>query len=292
MMENTPQKSLLIAVRDASSISQGVRFVTSFFKNPDDIAIALFYVMTKNLAWESLDDPWAKNKDEASMLPPEVQKVFRMCSNALQRNGFSAELIKKIARRKQRGTIGDIVREMENELHDAVILGKRSTSFFEDVFCGNKGHELLAKDLAAPIWFCRNPEEGRKNVLLCLDGSPVGEKVADHVGFMLQGQDQHSVKLVHVNKGQKNVDTEKTFQDAAAVLKSYGLSDSRINTRVVKSLRVTKSILDVAEKGKFAAIALGALGRSAKKGVYEKLIGSQCRNIFDQIDKAALWVVP
>lgn len=285
------QKSLLIAVRDTVSCSQGVRFAGSFFENHKELTLTLFYVMTGNMAWESLDDPWAEKKDEIAMLPSEIKKVFALCSKALAKKGFAEEQIKQVARKKQRETIQDIIKECQNGLYDAVILGKRSTSFVEDIICGNKGHEILEKELAAPVWFCRDPDESRKNVLLCVDGSAAGMNVADHVGYILQGEDQHSVTLFHVDKGQ-GVDQENAFLDATDVLKSYGIAEARINRAVVKSIRVTNAILEAAEQGKFAAIAIGSLGRTASKGVYERIIGSKCKNIFNDIDKAALWIVP
>lgn len=285
------QKSLLIAVRDTTSCSQGVRFAGSFFKNHTDLTLTLFYVMTQAMAWESLDDPWAEKKDDVAMLPPEIKKVFALCSKALGDKGFAEEQIRRVARKKSKDTIQDIIKECKNELYDAVILGKRSTSFVEDILYGNKGHDMLAKDLAAPVWFCRDPDESRQNVLLCVDGSAIGERVADHVGFILQGEEQHSVTLFHVDKGQ-GVSQEQAFGEATAVLKSYGIPDERITRASVKSGRVTNAILAMAEQGKFAAIAIGSLGRTAKKGMYDKIIGSKCQNIFNDIDKAALWIVP
>ncbi len=285
------QKSLLIAVRDTTSCSQGVRFAGSFFKNHQDLNLSLFYVMTQNTAWESEDDPWAEKKDDVSILPPEINKVFTLCSKALQKKGFAEEQIKKIARRKSRDTIQDIIKECKNELYDAVILGKRSTSYVEDILCGNKGHEILEKELAAPVWFCRDPDESRKNVLLCVDGSAIGDKVADHVGFILQGEESHSVTLFHVDKGQ-GINQEQAFMAATAILQSYGIPETRINRKSVKSMRVTNAILEMAEQGKFAAIAMGSIGRTAKKGMYELIIGSKCKNIFNEIDKSALWIVP
>lgn len=286
------QKSLLIAVRDTTSCSQGVRFVGSFFKNYSNLTVSLFYVITETSAWESLDDPWAEKKDDITTLPAEIKKVFALCSNALQKKGFPEGQLKKIAKKKRRDTVEDITNELQNELHDAVILGKRSSSFLEDLICGNKGHALLDKDLAAPVWFCRDPAEGLQNVLLCLDGSPVGQRIADHVGFILQGEEQHSVTLLHVDRGQPDVDPATSFLAAAAALKSHGIPETRIHTCQVKSSRVTNAILKVAEEGKFAVIALGSVGRTAKKGVYDKLIGSTCKNIFDEIDKTTLWIVP
>lgn len=285
------QKSLLIAVRDATSCSQGVRFVGSFFRNHTDLALTLFYVMNRSMAWESLDDPWVKKNDDVSMLPPEMKKVFTLCCHSLEQKGFAEGQINKVFRKKSRETMQDILQECKTGLHDAVILGKKSTSFVEDFLCGNRGHDVLEKDLTAPVWFCRDPDESRENVLLCVDGSAVGERVADHVGFILQGEDRHSVTLLYVDTGQ-GVKPEKVFAETAAVLQSFGISESRIHRATVKSIRVANTILKMAEQGKFAAIALGSVGRTAPKGVYGRIIGSKCKHIFDEIDKAALWIVP
>lgn len=290
-METTTQKSLLITVRDTISCSQGVRFVGSFFKKHDDLMLTLFYVMPNPVSDQSMMDPWAEENTSVSVFPSAIAKVFTLCTNVLLKKGFSENQIHKIARRKQSGTVQDIISEGKRGLYDAVILGKKSTSFLENIFAGNMGHDILEKELAAPVWFCRDPDETRKNVLLCLDGSSMGEKVADHVGYILQNENHHSVTLFYVDKGQR-VDQEKIFLDATAVLKSYSIPDDRINKSTVTSLRVTNTILAKAEREKFAVIAIGSIGRTATKGICDRIIGTKCKNIFNEIDKTALWIVP
>lgn len=286
------QKSLLITIRDTASCSQGVRFVSSFFTNLLPVELTLFYVVPKNVEEQRVSELWDDAKSDNIALPSATEKAFNLCSSTLRKKGFSDGQVKKVVRRSQVGTVQDIIQEAKNGLYDAVILGKRSTLFMEDIICGNKGHEILEKELASPVWFCRDPEEGRKNVLLCLDGSEAGEQVADHVGFILQGEEQHSVTLFHVDKGQA-LDKEQMFTRATEVLASYGIAAERIRPALVKSLRgVAAAILSEADKGRYAAIAMGSIGRTAKKGVYDKIIGSKCKNLFNDIDKAALWVVP
>lgn len=290
-METTSQKSLLITVRDTISCSQGVRFVGSFFKNHDDLLLTFFYVMPNPVSDQSMMDPWADDNVIVSVPPSEIAKVFTLCTKALLKKGFSEDKIQKIARKKQSGTVKDIISEGKKGLYDAVILGKKSTSFLENIFSKSMGHDILEKELTAPVWFCRDPEENRKNVLLCLDGSPNGEKVADHVGYILQNEDHHSVTLFYVDTGE-GIDQEKIFQEATAMLKSYGIADDRINTSTVTSLRVTNAILAKAEHDKFAVIAIGRVGRTATKGFYDRIVGAKWQNIFSEIDKTALWIVP
>ncbi|MDA3970858.1 MAG: universal stress protein [Desulfobulbaceae bacterium] len=290
-METTSQKSLLITVRDAISCSQGVCFVGSFFKKQDDLLLTLFYVMPNPVPDQSMMDPWADDNAIVSVPPSEIAEVFTLCTNVLLKKGFSEKQIEKVARKKQSGTVQDIISEGEKGLYDAIILGKKSTSFLKNILSRSMGDDILEKELTAPVWFCRDPDENRKNVLLCLDGSPMGEKVADHVGYVLQNEDHHSVTLFYVDKGQ-GVDQEKIFRDATEVLNSYGIADARINTSTVTSLRVTNAILAKAEREKFAVIAIGSIGRTATKGICDRIVGTKCKNIFNEIDKAALWIVP
>ena len=290
-MKTAKNKSLLITVRDTNSSTQGVRFVSSFFHHPENLLCTLFYIIPKATSSQSMLDPWAEEHQNIRTLPPGVEKTFTVCSTVLKEKGFSEEQIQKIARNKQTGTIQDIIKEGQRGLYDALIFGKKSATFLENILYGNKGYEILEKELSNPVWFCRNPAINRKNVLLCLDGSPLGTRVADHVGFILEGEHQHSVTLLHVDKGQ-GVDTSKTFQEAASVLHSYGISEKRISRSTVKSTRVARTLLEAAEQGDFAALAIGSVGQTAEKGLYEGLIGSKCRNIFDKIDKCTLWITP
>ncbi|PLX47361.1 MAG: hypothetical protein C0613_14315 [Desulfobulbaceae bacterium] len=286
------QKSLLVTLRDITSCSQGVRFVSSFFHNRQYVELTLFYLVGRVAAEQQVSELWDNARGDNIALPSGAAKALALCRSNLIKKGFAEKQIKQVTRRMQAGTIQDIIHEAQNSLYDAVILGKRSTSFVEDIICGNKGHELLEKELASPVWFCRDPEEGRKDVLVCLDGSEVGEKVADHVGYILQGEEQHGVTLFHADKGQ-GVDKQKMFARVGEIFASYGIGAGRIRQVVVKPLLgVASAILAESDKGRYAAIAMGSIGRSADKGMYEKIVGSKCKNVFNEIDKAALWLVP
>lgn len=286
------KKSLLITIRDASSCSQGVRFVSSFFGGQQNIELTLFYLMGQSVVEQGISEMWDDVRGDNLALPARIEKAFALCGNALRQKGFVDGQIRKVTRKARWGTVRDIVEEGEKGLYDAVVLGKRSTSFVEDLISGNKGHEILKKELAGPVWFCRDPEEGRRHVLLCLDGSGRGARIADHVGFMLQGEEGHTITLFHVDKGQ-GLDRQRMFEEARQVLSSYGIGPDRLEQKVKKSLRgAAAAILNEADQGRYAAIAMGSVGRTIKRGMYEALVGSKCRQVFNDLDKAALWIVP
>lgn len=283
-------KHLLIAVRDSSSYKHGARFVGSFFENRENIELTLFYLMATSAQHPNVAEIWQEGHSVRKSLPKAAQKALDVCNDSLLRAGFTAAQLHKVVRAKQASIAQDIVYEGRKGLYDAIVLGKRSASFLEDLLHGNIGHEILEKHHHVPIWFCRDPEAGRKHVLLCLDGSDAGANVADHVGYMLRNEDSHGVTLCHVNKG-KNVDIEKTFTAAANILTSHGMKPASIQQRVTRASSAVNSILTMAEEGRYAAIAIGCSGKS-DKNVSEWVIGSKGKRLLDAVKKASLWIVP
>ena len=119
----------------------------------------------------------------------------------------------------------------------------------------------------------------------------MGLRVADHVGFVLQGEVHHKITLLHVDKGQK-IDNVTLFADAKKILVDYGVHEENILTKVIHSHRVVNTILKTIDKGSFAVLAVGLSGRTEKKGLEKLLAGEKCKRIFEGIDKSSLWIVP
>ncbi len=191
---------------------------------------------------------------------------------------------------KQEGVAKDILREGKDGLYDAVVLGKRSSSILEDMITANVGLEVLEKSLECPIWFCRDPEQGAKNVLVCLDGSRVSLKVVDHVGYILE-EENHSVTLLHINNN-STVDISRTFEQAETILRSYNFSQDRIHNKIIESNRVVKIILGQVKKQEFGVVAIGWTGRTPKKGLRKWIAGEKCNKLFTEIEHSSLWIIP
>jgi hypothetical protein len=139
-----------------------------------------------------------------------------------------------------------------------------------------------------PVWVCRHPEIGRRNVLLCVDEDEASMRIADHVGFVLQQENEHTVTLFHVDTGEGS-NAQDILDRASQKLMDYGISDARISRLVVKSHRVIKSIREEAENGKYAVIAIGH-DRAHPRGLQEWLVGSRCMKVLEMVDRCVLWV--
>jgi hypothetical protein len=113
----------------------------------------------------------------------------------------------------------------------------------------------------------------------------------DHAGFILAHASHHAITLLTISKNWKigNQVPEKVFSTGTKILVDGGLSTGRIHTRVINDASPDKAILKEADKGKFAAVAVGRTGEG--KGMLQKLfVGSVSDSLFQDLKGSALWL--
>lgn len=68
-----------------------------------------------------------------------------------------------------------------------------------------------------------------------------------------------------------------------------GLPGNMIISKMIDEGNIRKTILREAEKGRFAAVAVGQTG--VGRGIFEKIFtGSLCNELVKDLENAALWV--
>jgi nucleotide-binding universal stress UspA family protein len=284
-------RHLLLTVGDDLNSLYGVRFAGSFFKNKADTHLTLFYVAPR---FEAMD---ARETGAQHPMDRRMAELYRekgqaaldvslrlLCDHGFVRDNLSTKLIFK-----RHGTVKDIIEEGRAGMYDAVVLGRRGYTLFEGSLANSVSREMLDRDIDFPLWICRHPEMGRRNVLLCVDETEPSLRIADHVGFVLKHEDDHGITLFHVDSGEaRNVDT--ILEQARGHLTANGIPPERIKTVVKRHNKVVKAILEEVESGAYAAVAVGR-GGAQPKGMFKKwLIGSRSTNLLEILDKAALWV--
>jgi len=281
------QKHLLVTISDDIRILHGVRFVGSFIRDKTNVAVTLLYVSPRaeSVGGDRLQRDLDKKNTEIYRQRGETS--LGVAQKILIEKGFSAENITSKFMFKQFGTVKDIIREAHAQSYDAVVLGKRGYAVFENIMKDSVSKAIMEKDIDFPIWICRRPEEDRRNVLLCVDGSEPSLRMADHVGFMLQLETEHRVTILHADTGEKNIDA--MLHEAKDKLLTNGVETERISLQVIPSRGVVKTIIREAEKKAFAVVAVGRVG--VKKGsLKEWLVGSRSMKLLEDLDKAVLWV--
>ncbi|MBU0681621.1 MAG: universal stress protein [Proteobacteria bacterium] len=278
----------LITVGDTRS-TDGIAFITSFFEIREDMRVTLLLVVPGSSSAEPcLGEEWlAPDEKGAIVISSQQEKILEASRRSLCQSGIRREHIDTKIMAKVDSTGMAIIREGHHGNYDAVVLGSRGLSGLEKFLDGSVCDEMLAQVFDFPLWVCRNPEVGRKNVLLCLDGSDTAIRVADHVGYMLANQEEHSITLFHVEQGQ-TIDISDVFGEARERLVDNGVAEERIFTKTVKALRVGHAIQREAEEHKYAVVALGLLGRQ-HEGIKGWFMGTKSTELLKQLDKAVLW---
>lgn len=277
------QKHLLVAVNDAAS-SLSLRFVFDFFANRDELELTLYYVAPKKEP-DAFTPQTIDGKSLAPAIDPEGVPAMEQAKNWLLSMGYPAANIHLKASHSDMGVVKDIARECEEGLYDAAVLGRRGLSWFEEVFAYSVTHRILWERIAFPLWVCRNPEKGRKNVLLCVDGSEGCLRVADHVGFILRDEPDHGVTLLHVETGLYSP-LEDIFAKPRQMLLDNGFPEDRIETRSISSKTPARTI--VSEAKGYAAVAIGR--SSGRPTAFGHIFGSTSLKILRSLEGAALWL--
>jgi hypothetical protein len=187
-----------------------------------------------------------------------------------------------------RSTIQGRVDTIDIERYDAVVLGRRGYHLFASLLGDSVSREILDQEIDFPIWISRHCEEGRRNVLLCVDGSEQSLRMADHAGFMLENEDRHSVTLFHVDTGH-GMNVDAVMDEARRKLVENGVGEERIKNEVVRSNRVVRSVHETIHREAYAAVGVGRVG--LEKGRLKGwLMGSTPLKLLEDLEKATLWV--
>lgn len=285
------ERHFLLTVGDDMSSNYGLRFISQFFTDRSEIKITLLYIAAPlpvgvklsgagKIAMDSSPQGQRAQKGDAEL---SKSRLFLIEQGFLEANIFS-----KLAG-KRFGTVRDIIHEACEGQYDAAVLGRRGYAVFEQLLATSVTREILEQEIGFPLWICRMPAEGRRHVLLCVDETEPSLRIADHVGFILGQEKGHNVTILHVDTGEmKNV--QRVFDLPREQLLRNGVSTERITTRVIRAPRIARTILEEADRGEYAVVAMGRGGKEPQ-GIFQRfLTGSQSMKLLETLEKAVLWV--
>jgi len=288
------KRHLMVTVSEDQSAMHGLRFVGYFFHDKQEVKLTLF--LTAPSPMPGTLDPQAltgseETDNQLKLREQRSQSVIDKARDVLARAGFDPAQVdsKLVFSRRSKAT--DIIQEAERGLYDAAVLGRRGISWLEEELGESVSRGLLEETLSFPFWVCRKPEAERRNVLLCVDGSPPSLRMADHVGFMLATQPAHEVTLFRIVRPDAAVskDAEAIVEDCRHILLDNGVTAERITSKVVHESNVAHSIMRMVEHGRYAVVAIGRTG--AGGGLLKRLfMGSASSILFRELTGAVLWV--
>ncbi|MCA1985507.1 MAG: universal stress protein [Desulfovibrio sp.] len=290
------EKHLLLTVSADREASSNLRFIRHFFDALCDLRITLFYVASRPMDQEYHFVPSILERGRPLEVPleeiksTEAREALRRARDWLVAEGCGARNIETKAVYSRFGTVLDIIQEGHAGKYDAVVLGKRCVSWFEELLNDSVTHRILWERIDFPVWICRRPDTGfTRDVLLCVDGSDASLRMADHLGFMLGSAPRHRVQLLHVLT-QDEDRSAAMFQSAREALIENGVNAPQIHEKVVASSTPAQAILQEARQGRYAVVALGRRSRESLEREGSRLNKSVTQNLLNLIEDFALWV--
>jgi len=287
----------LINISSDTENLYGIRFFSSFFNDDVSCKITLFHIsrLDSSDASEALLEAWRNPEDKVEgNLTVGAKKALDKATRDLQRNQVNIEEMKTKSVKERYGKVKDILSESTRGLYDAMILGRRATYALQWLFDRPADEIPLAlindTTLSCPLWVCTEPEPGRKNILLCVDGGESSYRAADHVGYIVNQARQHHVTVFHASAA--DTGSDEIFARAVDILSKQGVDRERIHTKKSWSISPAATILNEKNSGRYAAVAVGLEGTSGGFLTRIGMQGGTTAALIKKISKASLWCVP
>ena len=293
------KKHFLVTISNDAEILYGVRFICSFFEGGADHQVTLLHICRRDSAGMSatLSQMWEGPGDGIQgQLTVQAKKAIDRARGILARHTTVVDQVMTKTCAERYGKVKDILAEGVKGAYDAIVLGRRASYTFQWMFerAADETAQAAIRDSGCtiPLWICPEPLPDRKNVLLCLDASANGYRAADHVGFILADQPRQQITLYHVQKVKDYNDPAEIFRRAETILRGHGITDERIHRESTWGLTVAGAIESEAERGGYAAVAVGLHGERIGPTRKTQLSGGITAKLISRVDKASLWCCP
>lgn len=238
-----------------------------------------------------------------------ARKMLEKYQKDMVRMGIDEDRTEIVTRPRVLGLTKDILNFAQVGRYDAIVIGRRRMSRLQEVVMGRVSANLLEHSEFIPVWLV-DGEVASDKIIVAVDGSESSLRAVDHISFMLMGNTNIEITLLHVMSGAKefyedsldeepSADLEKLvlgndkrrieqfYPVAVEKFKQAGLSEGQIDIQTVESRRRPgKVIIETAEKGNFGTVVIGR--RGINKAFFT---GSVSNYVINKASGCALWVI-
>lgn len=312
-------KKLLLPVDDSIHSTHAVQYVARMSTIMQDAIYMLLYVqptISDYLKEAAQKDPQARKKlkqldEKNAALGNEILNRHK---ERMMGHNLPEERILLLTHRRLEGVAWDIIHQAWNESVDAVIMGRRGFSRFQDTFIGSTTRNVIEHNTGIPIWMV-DGEIVSRNILLAVDGSTNSINALDYLCEILRHDPDALLTLFHVQPSLRDycgiefAETQTADSDeivskfvekanrecvdnfmgyALRRLKELGIPEDRVTltTRSTK-LNIGKTIIAEFENGVYGTLVVGK--RGARGGYF---MGSVSNYMVTHLENGALWIVP
>jgi nucleotide-binding universal stress UspA family protein len=309
------EKQILIPVDKTRSSLLAVRYAARAAAFIKDLHCVLFHVqapVSLYLKEEAARDLQIRTqlkkmlkKNEAAALATLAQLKSEMVDA-----GFAEDRISLITRPRELGLAQDVIEYAQKNVLDAILVGRRGVTGIQKFFDTSVSDAILERSQAIPVWMV-NGDTLSDKILVAIDGSQDSLRAVDHVGFMVSGNRDVRITLLHVTNTARNyceIDLDEEpdpefaqiieKKDRACVDQFYpqamekfvqmGLSKDQIEIQTIEGTRrIGNNVVEFAENNRFGTLVIG------RRGIDRSFfMGSVSRQIIGQVSDITVWVVP
>ena len=275
----------------------GVKFLCSFFKPESKHRLTLLHIYRQGTATSSsLLEKWETPDDKITgALTVGARRAIDKSTSLLEGSRMCVEQIVTKTVAERFGKVKDILNEGSKGLYDAIILGKRASYTLQWLFerPGDEIAQSIIKDarFTTPVWVCPEVPADRSGVLVCVDGSENSYRAVDHAAFILSKQDQHRISLLHIATG-ASISSHEIFNRAEKILLEHKIDKERVTTISTWGLSISGAILSAADRGGYAAAAVGLTGDRNTPLKEFQFAGNTTSSLISKAEKISIWCCP
>ena len=309
------KKKIVIAVDGSIHGVHAMRYTATIAPTLPDLNYVLLNIqpaVSQYLSQEASSKPRTRKALEKLMAANEQnsRRILEKAHHQLLQFGISPECIEVRTCARVNGAAQDILDVCQVSQYDAVVIGRRGLSRMQELFTGSVTANLLTHSQWTPVWMV-DGEVSSPKILLASDGSPNALRAMDHLAFMLHGNLQAELHVVHVKPSVQDLLTLDLDKDTIAateealgsstqqridlfrgrteeIMLKNGLKTEQLHVQTIESrFAIAGSIMDAAREGGFGTIVLGR--SSAPRSLF---VGSVARRIVQKITDMAVWWIP
>jgi len=309
------QKKVLISADDSRHSKNAVQYAVQASAMVPKLHFVLFHVQPMiSLFLQEEARKKHKTRIELEKLiqknDSSARKLLEELRDEMVRKGIGADRIEITTRQRKQGLAKDILEYSQSKHYDAIVIGRRGLSRLQEMIMGSASANIVEHSQVIPVWLVDGDATGNK-IMVAVDGSESSLRAIDHLSFMLSGNPDLNVTLLHVTSKARDY-CEVNFDEAPSEIleevvargdkacidqfythalqkfKSSGFSEDQLEMTTIKGGNNTgRHILEAAQKGHYSTLVIGR--RGVDKAFF---MGSVSRYIISKASNCALWIVP
>ncbi len=253
-------------------------------------------------AKEELAKRMRKNREQAL-------RVLEKYRRDMVGMGIEKKRIDLATQPKSLGLAKDVIDCAQQNLYDAIVVGRRGITKTQRAFMGSLTADLVEHSKVIPVWVV-DGEVTSNRIMVAVDGSESSFRALDHVAFMVGDNPNTFLTFFHVMRKEQDFSgvlfegshgqtgeriisrlNEQFINEfharAVEKLEQAGIGEERYEIRIAKRARnVGKAITERARKGDYGTVVVG---RRGVNGSF--FMGSVSRHVLDKAASRTVWVV-